>query len=93
MGRLRAECPEFQKYLAKAQSDGERLQQNFNHPNPKVRGGSRLLADLSFSTLCSEMTDEELAKNLIEKIWANTAIGTMEHSLVGEAIERIKGTK
>jgi hypothetical protein len=56
----------------------------------KVRAGDLLLAELEWERVAVFLTDSELADELMNKVWANQKIGSLEIALVTQAIERLK---
>lgn len=56
----------------------------------RAQAVERLLADVDFSNSVEAMPNADLANELLEKVWANTALGTFEHALIGEVIERLR---
>jgi|HubBroStandDraft_1064217.scaffolds.fasta_scaffold96467_4 hypothetical protein len=94
LGHDKKSCEYYKAHLAQTRASAILLKKmSKDNPTGKSRAGAILLADHAWSELASELSNNELADALIEKVWAAFETGTEEGNLVMEAIERLKNRK
>lgn len=90
MGHDRKSCEHFKRYLAHEGACAVQLRKLAEGSTGKASAGARLLAQHAASNVVKHMSNGELAEALLETVWANASIGTVEEVILAESIERLK---